>query len=165
MKLRHSILLPMSFFGSIPRLLTCLNHSMEHMLGNLPDVRLWQSLPQSMSHLIQGGICFSWFNTTVSMASIVGTVLSMHTASVYFCRIFPILQSLDKPHSQFISCQTLPQGQTTTELKTPSPVNITMHNHTRQHMDPLGHTSTYTYTQRDNTWTHPDPQDTHWDTP
>ena len=44
---------------------------MEHMLGNLPDVRQWQSLPQSMCHLIWGGICFSWLNTTVSVMSIV----------------------------------------------------------------------------------------------
>ena len=70
-KLRHSILLPTSFLGSIPRLLTCSDHSMKHTLGNLPDIRLWQSSPQSMSHLIWGGICFSQFNTTMSMMGIV----------------------------------------------------------------------------------------------
>ena len=71
MELRHSSLLPMSFFGSIPRLLTHSDHSMKHTLGNLPDIKLWQSLLQLMSHLIRGGICFSWFDTTVGMMSII----------------------------------------------------------------------------------------------
>ena len=73
MEFRHSILLPLSLFSSVPRMLTHLDHSMKHTLGNLPDVRLWQSSLQLMSHLIRGGICFSRFNTAMSVTSVVDT--------------------------------------------------------------------------------------------
>ena len=45
----------------------------EAYAGKSPDIRLWQSLLQLISHLIRGGICFSRFNTTVSVMSIVDT--------------------------------------------------------------------------------------------
>ena len=71
MELRHSILLPTSLFGSVPRLLTCPDHSVKHALRDLSDIRLWQSSPQPMSHLIWGGISFCRVNVTMDATSIV----------------------------------------------------------------------------------------------
>ena len=46
---------------------------MKHMLQDLSDIRLWQSSPQPMSHLIWGRISFSQINATMDVTSVVDT--------------------------------------------------------------------------------------------
>ena len=90
-------------------------HTTEHMCSN----KLGDDAPGSGDALATPllSCSVSWFLVMLS---------SMHTVSVYFCSIFLILQSLDKPHSQFISHQHFPKVK---QLQSSNPKS-SKYNHT-----------------------------------